>query len=230
MIMMIFVTTTDALTDEKLYEKAYSLIPEYRKAKADKMKMRENKLQTVTAGLLLNYAVGKWSIKTGERDYKTDENLYEKVDIISVIEANNQYFDYEIAYNSQGKPYFSSNCEIFFNISHSSNYVVCAIGDKPVGIDIEGGRKGRQNLARRFFDRAESDWIEEAESDERFFRIWTLKEAYGKATGFGVLEVLDKIVYILEQGKIKAYIGGIPQNFIIVEKKIGKFRLSAIQL
>ncbi|MFQ8901403.1 MAG: hypothetical protein ACLR7D_05385 [Lachnospira eligens] len=61
--MMIFVTTTDALTDEKLYEKAYSLIPEYRKTKADKMKMYENKLQTVTAGLLLNYAVGKWSIK-----------------------------------------------------------------------------------------------------------------------------------------------------------------------
>ena len=228
--MMIFVTTTDALTDEKLYEKAYSLIPEYRKAKADKMKMRENKLQTVTAGLLLNYAVGKWSIKTEERDYKTDENLYEKVDIISLIEANNPYFDYEIAYNSQGKPYFLSFREIFFNISHSSNYVECAIGDKPVGIDIEGGRKGRQNLARRFFDRAESDWIEEAESDERFFRIWTLKEAYGKATGFGVLEVLDKIVYILEQGKIKAYIGGIPQNFIIVEKKIGKFGLSAIQL
>ena len=80
--MMIFVTTTDALTDEKLYEKAYSLIPEYRKTKADKMKMRENKLQTVTAGLLLNYVVGKWSIKTEERDYKTDENLYEKVDII----------------------------------------------------------------------------------------------------------------------------------------------------
>ena len=230
MIMMIFVTTTDALADEKLYEKAYSLIPEYRKVKVDKMKMRENKLQTVTAGLLLNYAVGKWSIKTEERDYKTDENLYEKVDIISLIEANNPYFDYEIAYNSQGKPYFLSFREIFFNISHSSNYVVCAIGDKPVGIDIEGGRKGRQNLARRFFDRAESDWIEEAESDERFFRIWTLKEAYGKATGFGVLEVLDKIVYILEQGKIKAYIGGIPQNFIIVEKKIGKFRLSAIQL
>ena len=230
MIMMIFVTTTDALTDEKLYEKAYSLIPEYRKAKADKMKMRENKLQTVTAGLLLNYAVGKWSIKTGERDYKTDENLYEKVDIISVIEANNPYFDYEIAYNSQGKPYFLSNCEIFFNISHSSNYVVCAIGDKPVGIDIEGGRKGRQNLARRFFDRAESDWIEEAESDERFFRIWTLKEAYGKATGQGVLDILGKIVYRLEKGKMKAYMCGLPQNFTIVEKEVDGFSLSVIQL
>lgn len=75
--------------------------------------------------------------KKGEKDYKTDEILYETVDIISVIEANNQYFDYEIAYNSQGKPYFLSNCEIFFNISHSSNYVACVIGDRPVGIDIE---------------------------------------------------------------------------------------------
>ena len=117
MIMMIFVTTTDALADEKLYEKAYSLIPEYRKAKADKMKMRENKLQTVTAGLLLNYVVGKWSIKTEERDYKTDENLYEKVDIISLIEANNPYFDYEIAYNRKENLIF---CQIvkFFSIFH----------------------------------------------------------------------------------------------------------------
>ena len=228
--MMIFVTTTDALADEKLYEKAYSLIPEYRKAKADKMKMRENKLQTVTAGLLLNYAVGKWSIKTGKKDYKKDEILYETVDTISVIEANNQYFDYEIAYNSQGKPYFLSNCEIFFNISHSSNYVACVIGDRPVGIDIEKTREGRQNLAKRFFDISEAEWIKECDSDERFFRIWTLKEAYGKATGQGVLDILGKIVYRLEKGKMSAYAYGIPQNFTIVEKEVDGLRLSAIQL
>ena len=223
MIMMIFVTTTDSLTDEKLYEKAYSLIPEYRKTKADKMKMCENKLQTVTAGLLLNYAVGKWSIKT-------EENLYEKVDIISLIEANNPYFDYEIAYNSQGKPYFLSNREIFFNISHSSNYVACVIGDRPVGIDIEKARKGRQNLAKRFFDISEAEWIKECDSDQRFFRIWTLKEAYGKATGQGVLDILDKIVYRLEKGKMKAYMCGLPQNFTIVEKEVDGFSLSVIQL
>ena len=87
MIMMIFVTTTDALADEKLYEKAYSLIPEYRKVKVDKMKMRENKLQTVTAGLLLNYAVGKWRNRVNK---ECDSVYYENVDIFSVIEANNQ--------------------------------------------------------------------------------------------------------------------------------------------
>lgn len=228
--MMIFVTTTDALADEKLYEKAYLLVPEYRRIKADKMKMRENKLQTVTAGLLLNYAVGKWSIKMREKDYKCEEIQYERVDTISVIEANNQYFDYEIAYNTQGKPYFLSHREIFFNISHSSNYVACIIGDRPVGIDIEGGRKGRQNLARRFFDASEAEWIEECDSDERFFRIWTLKEAYGKAEGQGVLDILGKIVYRLEKGKMSAYVYGIPQNFTIVEKEVDGFRLAAIQL
>ena len=227
MIMMIFVTTTDALTDEKLYEKAYSLIPEYRKAKADKMKMRENKLQTVTAGLLLNYAVGKWRNRVNE---ECDSVYYENVDIFSVIEANNQYFNYEIAYNSQGKPYFSSNCEIFFNISHSSNYVACVIGNRPVGIDIEKARKGRQNLAKRFFDVSEAEWIKECDSDQRFFRIWTLKEAYGKATGQGVLDILDKIVYRLEKGKMKAYMCGLPQNFTIVEKEVDGFSLSVIQL
>ena len=228
--MMIFVTTTDALADEKLYEKAYSLIPEYRKAKADKMKMRDNKLQTVTAGLLLNYAVGKWSAKIREKDYESGEIQYERVDTISVMEANNQYFNYEIGYNSQGKPYFLSHREIFFNISHSSNYVVCVIGDRPVGIDIEGGRKGRQNLAKRFFDISEAEWIEEGDCDERFFRIWTLKEAYGKATGQGVLDILGKIVYRLEKGKMVAYMYGIPQNFTIVEREVDGLRLSVIQL
>lgn len=227
MIMMIFVTTTDALADEKLYEKAYSLIPEYRKVKVDKMKMRENKLQTVTAGLLLNYAVGKWRNRVNE---ECDSVYYENVDIFSVIEANNQYFDYEIAYNSQGKPYFLSNREIFFNISHSSNYVACVIGDRPVGIDIEKARKGRQNLAKRFFDISEAEWIKECDSDQRFFRIWTLKEAYGKATGQGVLDILDKIVYRLEKGKMKAYMCGLPQNFTIVEKEVDGFSLSVIQL
>ena len=136
----------------------------------------------------------------------------------------------------QGKPYFSSNCEIFFNISHSSNYVACVIGNRPVGIDIEKARKGRQNLAKRFFDVSEAEWIKECDSDQRFFRIWTLKEAYGKATGQGVLDILDKIVYRLEKGKMNGChrnnqnYNGLPQNFTIVEKEVDGFSLSVIQL
>ena len=53
---------------------------------------------------------------------------------------------------------------------------------------------------------------------------------YGKATGQGVLDILDKIVYRLEKGKMKAYMCGLPQNFTIVEKEVDGFSLSVIQL
>ena len=54
--------------------------------------------------------------------------------------------------------------------------------------------------------------------------------AYGKATGQGVLDILGYIVYRLENGKMKAYMCGLPQNFTIVEKEVDGFSLSVIQL
>ena len=39
--------------------------------------------------------------------------IYEKVDIISLIEADNPYFDYEIAYNSPRKTYFCQIVKFF---------------------------------------------------------------------------------------------------------------------
>ncbi len=45
-----------------------------------------------------------------------------------------------------------------------------------------------------------------------------------------MLDILGKIVYRLEKGKMSAYMCGFPQNFTIVEKEVDGFRLSAIQL
>lgn len=45
-----------------------------------------------------------------------------------------------------------------------------------------------------------------------------------------MLDILDKIVYRLEKGKMKAYMCGLPQNFTIVEKEVDGFSLSVIQL
>jgi hypothetical protein len=78
---------------------------------------------------------------------------------------------------------------ICFNISHSANYVACAIADSPVGIDIEGGRKVNRSVAKRYFTEEE---IESIHSDEDFFKIWTFKEALGKYTGEGLLPVIGK--------------------------------------
>ena len=46
------------------------------------------------------------------------------------------YSSVKVSYNSYGKP-LSDYCNVYFNISHSDNYVVCAMARSEVGIDIE---------------------------------------------------------------------------------------------
>ncbi|NLL55975.1 MAG: hypothetical protein GX242_02045 [Clostridiales bacterium] len=49
---------------------------------------------------------------------------------------NLDIFDFTIERPQGKKPYMSSN-RLFFNLSHSNNYVVCAVSDKNVGIDLQ---------------------------------------------------------------------------------------------
>ncbi len=43
----------------------------------------------------------------------------------------------EFDYTEQGKPYILDYTNMHFNVSYSEEYVVCAVSDKPVGIDIQ---------------------------------------------------------------------------------------------
>lgn len=89
----------------------------------------------------------------------------------------------------RGKPYLSSYPDIHFNISHSKNMAVCAIGKKALGIDVELVRPVRIPSFRRILTEGERQRIEECPKEERdreFFRIWTLKESYAKALGLGL--------------------------------------------
>ena len=81
-----------------------------------------------------------------------------------------------------GKPYcVGTGCE--FSLSHTSGMIVCAVSNEPVGIDTELLRRAPMRVARRFTD-AEREYI--SGSDERFFRVWTRKEAFGKMKGDGL--------------------------------------------
>lgn len=79
----------------------------------------------------------------------------------------------EIAWESGGKPFFPKHPELCFNLSHSRGAAVCAIHDKPVGIDVERVRPAPRRLAKGM-------------GDEAFFRLWTAKEATVKRRGLGV--------------------------------------------
>jgi len=89
-------------------------------------------------------------------------------------------------------------CEgLHFSISHTSDVVVCAACKNcSVGVDIEriSTRSEPLALSERFFRYSEhAVLVELAESArlDRFFLMWTLKEALGKAHGLGVLTGTD---------------------------------------
>ena len=89
------------------------------------------------------------------------------------------------------RPFIDGNFD--FNISHSGDYIICAITQNgKVGIDIEKHRTLKSSIAERYFDKTECSEIAAAEDAEKtFFDLWTLKESAIKCDGRGV-EVLSK--------------------------------------
>lgn len=99
-------------------------------------------------------------------------------------------------YGERGKPYFE-NIPLFFSISHSGEYVLCAVSRRELGADIQKIQSADVlKLAKRFFSESECRTLEGCESHRErqrlFFGFWARKEAYGKLTGEGVTAVLRK--------------------------------------
>ena len=94
--------------------------------------------------------------------------------------------DYEkqLITNQHGKPLLADN-SCFFNISHSGDYVILAISDCELGADIEKIAPYNPKVANRCFTANEKEWLNQSPCDERFYQLWTGKEAVMKATGKG---------------------------------------------
>lgn len=87
------------------------------------------------------------------------------------------------SFNEQKKP-FLTNYDVHFNFSHCDGFVLCGVDKAPLGVDVQNYIPGVSSLKRRFLSGGEA----EAFKDEKaLIRLWTLKEAYGKYTGQGIL-------------------------------------------
>lgn len=91
-----------------------------------------------------------------------------------------------------GKPYLPDTPELVFNLSHSADILVIAVGwDCQLGVDIESckPRTSLAGLVDKCFAEEESLYwnrLPEAEKILEFYRFWTRKEAFVKATGRGI--------------------------------------------
>ena len=101
-----------------------------------------------------------------------------------------------------------------FNISHSGDLVVCAVDDKPVGIDVEQIRPMDMKVAKYIckdkeliyiwgYEPCKDDFIMTSNSEilTRFFEVWTKKEATGKCIGIGAVDVKN----IMDKGGAVKY-------------------------
>ena len=95
--------------------------------------------------------------------------------------------------NRYGKPELINNeANLRFNISHNNELIIIAICIKDdIGCDIENPlRKVKiEPLSRRYFSKQEHTELCKLTSktqQQRFFEMWTLKEAFVKATGIGI--------------------------------------------
>lgn len=115
---------------------------------------------------------------------------------------NINYQDIDISQNSYGKPYLVSDIPIYYNLSHSGEWAVCAFHNKNIGIDVEQIQDIDFNIANRFFASSESESLllkTGIQKKKHFFDLWTLKESYIKYKGKGLSIPLDSFSFDIHQ-------------------------------
>lgn len=94
----------------------------------------------------------------------------------------------ELAAGERGKPWFPACPQYHFNLSHSGALALCALADRPVGVDIQEIRETwRPSLVTRTCTPQERAWLSSrGDRAEDFAQLWALKESAGKQTGCGL--------------------------------------------
>lgn len=164
------------LTDTE-YNKWYSLMSDDKQQRVDRFRFLDDKKRTVVGEMLARKAIAEWCSVAPE--------------------------SITFGIKEHGKPY-AKDLAVEFNISHSGDMVVCAVDDKPVGIDVELIRPVDLTVAKRIFTAEELldlfghtpteqnfTYTTDNEILTRFFELWTAKEAYGKCIGEGITQTAN---------------------------------------
>ena len=189
-MIRIGITDTGPLLSEEKIEKAFRLVSERRIRKVQRLRFLQDKALQTGAELLL---------------------------FSMLREAGFRDIPYEITENAEGKPRIGACPGVHFSISHSGSYAAAAISDAEIGCDIEIVSKPMLSIADRFFHESERTFLNSAEPgperDERFYRIWTLKESLLKADGRGLLIPLDSFGIVPEDPNCRLYGGDFGRDY-----------------
>ncbi len=126
--------------------------------------------------------------------------------------------DLEFSYAQHGKPFLSGASAasgLSFNLSHSSGLAVYAVARKRnLGIDVEHVQphSSGDDIAERYFSAREVSDLRRLPAEARadgFYRCWTRKEAYLKATGMGLQIPLDSFAVSVSPEADAQFLSGV---------------------
>lgn len=140
---------------EILPEELMLFLPPWRRERTERLKHPPARQESLAAGLLLGCVMARWGLSPWE----------------------------PVATLPAGKPVFSGREDVWFSLSHSGRYALCALSTQRVGADVQLMRPVNLSMARRLHPE-ERDWLSrqaEEEREDAFFRLWTRKEAWVKA-------------------------------------------------
>jgi 4'-phosphopantetheinyl transferase len=121
-------------------------------------------------------------------------------------------------FGPKGKPMLAKSAPVKFNLAHSGEIALVGVTlDCEIGVDVERVRAidDMKQIAHHFFCLEEANelmTLRPIEREAAFFRCWTRKEAFIKATGEGLNEPLDRVQVTL--------LPGLPARFIKVNNNI----------
>lgn len=202
--MKIYYYNVEKLSDKSVYSKYYEMMDEDRKNKIDRINQEDKKMQSLAAGILIQH------IRKTEKE------------------------DSKILIDKYNKPSFEDG-KIKFNISHSDKYAVAVVSDYEIGIDTEDvKRKNKFTMKERrivntCFAPKEQKYIYDIGTEQgklqRFFRVWTIKEAYVKMEGTGMIRPFYTFEVDFEEERPKIIAD---KETMITEMKIGISNLVSV--
>ena len=138
----------------------------------------------------LRSLIGRLLLLSFADRYTSD--FFKEVNFVSGTDefVKDKISDIEISIDENGKGRIDNRDNLFFNISHSKDYVVLALSDEEVGIDIQEIKPLKANVPKRFFTDLDNEYIDQNEEErtERFTKVWSAKESFAKLTGNGIGE------------------------------------------
>lgn len=165
--MKVYIAKIDEIEEAKALQLC-SMLDSNRRQKLSGICNRKERMRCIFAGLLFRYAF-----------------LQEGYGI-------NEWQQIETTEGTYGKPYLIKYPTFHYSLSHSGEWVACAVDTKSVGIDIQEMKSWKLTLAKRFYHEEEFNrllMLQRYDIDEQtkeFYRMWTAKESAVKWSGRGI--------------------------------------------